>query len=168
MEQNANNSELKDKIASYLTNNTGKIYIFGALLILIVVSTFIMQEINKKRNEKIAEKYIQANFYLNDGKKDLSKKIYKEIIESKNNFYSILALNTIIEKNLEFNEEEILEYFEIVEPLNKQEEQKNILILKKALYLIKIKKVTEGENLLKKLVEKDVKLKSVAQEILKK
>ena len=46
-------------------------------------------------------------------------------------------------------------------------EQKNILIFKKALYLIKIKKDTEGKNLLKKLVEKNTKLKSVAEEILK-
>ena len=84
-----------------------------------------------------------------------------------NSFYSTLALNTIIEKNLEFSEKEVLEYFEIVEPLNKQEEQKNILIFKKALYLIKIKKDTEGKNLLKKLVEKNTKLKSVAEEILK-
>ena len=31
--------------------------------------------------------------------KDKSKEFYEEIIKSKNKFYSILALNTIIEKN---------------------------------------------------------------------
>ena len=31
----------------------------------------------------------------------LNLKIFEEIIESKNKFYSILALNTILEKNLE-------------------------------------------------------------------
>ena len=167
MEQSANNTELKDKINSSLKNNKGKIFTFIVLLILIAVFVFIMEEINKKKNTLISEKYIQASSYLNNGKKELSKKIYKEIIESKNSFYSTLALNTIIEKNLEFSEKEVLEYFEIVEPLNKQEEQKNILIFKKALYLIKIKKDTEGKNLLKKLVEKNTKLKSVAEEILK-
>ena len=167
MEQSADNTELKDKINSSLKNNKGKILTFIVLLILIAVFVFIMKEIKKKTNNLISEKYIQANTYLNNGNKELSKKIYIEIIESKNSFYSTLALNTIIEKNLEFSEEEVLEYFKIVEPLNKQEEQKNILIFKKALYLIKIKKDTEGKNLLKKLVEKNTKLKSVAEEILK-
>ena len=167
MEQSANNTELKDKINPSLKNNKGKIFTFIVLLILIAVFVFIMKEINIKKNNLISEKYIQAGSYLNNGNKELSKKIYKEIIESKNSFYSTLALNTIIEKNLEFSEEEVLEYFKIVEPLNKQVEQKNILIFKKALYLIKIKKDTEGKNLLKKLVEKNTKLKSVAEEILK-
>ena len=167
MEQSADNTELKDKINSSLKNNKGKIFTFIVLLILIAIFVFIMKEIKKKTNNLISEKYIQANTYLNNGNKELSKKIYIEIIESKNSFYSTLALNTIIEKNLEFSEKEVLEYFEIVEPLNKQEEQKNILIFKKALYLIKIKKDTEGKNLLKKLVEKNTKLKSVAEEILK-
>ena len=145
MEQSADNTELKDKINSSLKNNKGKIFTFIVLLILIAVFVFIMKEI-KKKNNLISEKYIQANTYLNNGNKELSKKIYIEIIESKNSFYSTLALNTIIEKNLEFSEEEVLEYFKIVEPLNKQEEQKNILIFKKALYLIKIKKDTEGKT----------------------
>ena len=50
-----------------------------------------MKEIKKKTNNLISEKYIQANTYLNNGNKELSKKIYKEIIESKNSFYSTLA-----------------------------------------------------------------------------
>ena len=60
----------------------------------------------KKKNEIISEKYIQAGLYLSSNEMKNAKKIYEEIIESKNKFYSILALNTILEKNLESNDKE--------------------------------------------------------------
>ena len=69
---------------------------------------------------------------------DKAKKIYEEIILSKNKFYSILALNTIIEKNLIKDKEKILEFFEIVEKSNFKKDQKDLIALKKALYMIKI------------------------------
>ena len=75
MEQSADNTELKDKINSSLKNNKGKIFTFILLLILTAVFVFIMKEINKKKNNLISEKYIQASSYLNNGNKELSKKI---------------------------------------------------------------------------------------------
>ena len=47
--------------------------------------------------------------------KETAQKIYEEIIISKNKFYSILSLNSIIEQNLIFDRDKILEYFEILE-----------------------------------------------------
>ena len=48
----------------------------------------------------ISEKYVKAGILLSNNKNEKAlKNYYEEIILSKNKFYSILALNTIIEKN---------------------------------------------------------------------
>ena len=49
---------------------------------------------------------------------------------SKNDFYSVLALNSLIENNLEENTEEVLGYFELIENLNLSKEKKILLFLK--------------------------------------
>ena len=94
--------------------------------------------------------------------------LYEEIIFSKDEFYSILALNTILEKKLILDEKKILEFFEIVEKENKKNYQKDLLTLKKGLFLLKISKIKEGNNLLKSLVKSNSKLKLIAEEALAK
>ena len=92
--------ELKDRLISIYKKNKFKIYLFlGVILISIIL--FFSYEINKKRNNNLmAEKYIEAGLYLNINEKEKSLKLYQEIILSENKFYSILALNTIVEKKL--------------------------------------------------------------------
>jgi len=94
-------------------------------------------------------------------------KIFREIIMSKNNFYSPLSLYTIIEKNLETNPNEILKYFDIIENLKIEEEQKELILLKKALYLINIDKKKEAISILQKLTKTQSNYKELANEILK-
>ena len=44
-----------------------------------------------------------------------------------NKFYSLLALNSIIDNDLEQNSEEVLELFNIVENTKAEKEQKNLV-----------------------------------------
>ena len=126
-----------------------------------------IQKIEKK-NILISEKYIQAGIYLtNEEKKILKLNLGKAIILSDNNFYSILSLNMILEKNLEKIMKKILKYFRIVESVKLSKEKKNLLNLK-ALYLIKISKNDEGKKILKELEETDSNLKNLFKEILDK
>ena len=92
--------------------------------------------------------------------------MYKEIIISKNKFYSILALNTILEKDLEQDKVKILEYFETIEELNNSTEQLDLINFKKALYLIKISMIDEGNILLRDLIDNNSNLKILAKEII--
>ena len=69
----------------------------------------------KKQNSIVAEKYVQAGISLTLENKEAAKLILEEIIISENNFYSILALNTLIEKNLVTDNAKILKFFEILE-----------------------------------------------------
>ena len=72
----------------------------------------------------------------------------------------------ILEKKLETNSKKILDYFEIVEKLQNKKEQKDLIILKKSLYLIKISQIEKGNELLQKIIDSNSSLKSIAEELL--
>ena len=126
-------------------------------LILFIIITFLSVMIfwnysQNNKNEKVSEQFIKAGIYLASKDSEKSKVIYKEIVFSKNKFYSILALNSIIENDLEKNSNEILKLFNIIENIKITKEQKNLVKLKKALYLKKISKDTEGNKLLEEII----------------
>ena len=167
MEQSLENkSAFKNKLINYYNLNKFKIYTFIIILVLILISFIFLKNYNEKNNILLAEKYIEAGLTLKSEDKEGAKKIYQEIILSNNKFYSILALNSIIEKKLINDKEKILEYFNLLEKSAHSENQKDLIILKKALYLMKNSEVQESENLLKELVNKDSHIRKLAEELL--
>lgn len=167
MDQNTDKKvEFIDKFKLFLIAQKIKIILFLSILVLFLIIFSIMKINQERQNILMSEKFIKANVYLSSGNKEKSKEIYEEIIKSENKFYSILALNTILEKKLENNEEKIINYFEIIQDLSIPHEQKDLLILKKALYLLQISKTEEGKNLLKKLSSSNSYLKQISDQIL--
>ena len=132
MSENIENKiELKDKLISYYNKNK-IIFLIFFLIILIASTIFIFMEKNyEKKNNLISEKYIQAGLLLSSGNIEISKNIYEEIILSENKFYSILALNTILEKNLENDKNKVLNYFKILENIKNQRRCLILSLLKK-------------------------------------
>ena len=162
-----NKLEIKDKIINFFNNNKSKIYIFILILVTSLVLFSFLKLNNEKKNIIAAEKYIEAGIYLgSDNKKDAAIKIYEEIILSGNKFYSILALNTVIEKNLILDKNKILEYFEILEESISTKNQKDLIFLKKGIYLIKNSDIQSGNKILNKLIEENSSLKVLAQELV--
>ena len=157
----------ESRIVEFVKDNKRKILFTIALIILIVFLISFLNLYNDKKNTQISEQYIKGGLLLAEQKNDEANEIFGNIIMSKNNFYSILALNTIIEKNLEKNENKILNYFDIIEKIKNSKEQKDLISLKKALFLLKNSRVEEGNKILKKLIETEFKLKFLAKEILK-
>jgi len=143
--------------------------LFSILFIVIAILSVIifLNYYQNNQNEKISEQYIKAGIHLSSKDNEKSELIYKEIIFSKNKFYSILALNNIIENNLEENSDEILKLFEIIENINITTEQKNLVKLKKALYFKKISRDAEGNELLEEIIADNSIWKEAAMEILK-
>ena len=169
MEQSLDSkAKLKDKLVSFYKSNKIKIYIFTVLLIISIISLIFINYSTNKKNILISEKYIEAGIYLNLNKKDNAKLIYEEIIMSKNKFYSILALNTVIEKELITDTNKILKYFEVLKKSISQKDQLDLLTLKEALYLINASKTQRGHDLLKKLIDKNSPQKSIAEELINK
>ena len=167
MQQNQdNNIEVKNRIIDFLVKNKKLIISFLIIAIVIISSLIFIKIKNEKKNDLISEKYIEAGIYLSNKEINKSIKIYDEIILSKNKFYSILALNALIEKNLIEDKDKMLNYFEIIEDLKIDKDRRDLLLLKKALYLKKYSSSEESEKLLRKLIDTDTKLKEIVEEIL--
>ena len=121
----------------------------------------------KKNNSEISEQFLKAGILLSSNQKNESKNILEKIVLSKNTFYSKLALNILIEKNLIRDEEKVLNLFEIVEKVEKNKDQKDLIIFKKALFLIKNGNKSEGDKILNYLISSNSSVKSLAQDIIK-
>lgn len=116
----------------------------------------------------VAEKYIQAGIYLTSNNKIKATELYEDIILSKNNFYSSLALNKIIEKKLILDKDKIIDYFSVLQKSTSDKNKEDLILLKKALYLIKTSDIENGNDLLKTIIKNNSILKPIAQDILKK
>ncbi len=167
MEQNIDNKiDFKSRVINFYKENKIKIQIFLIAILISLISIALLQAYNEKKNNQISEQFINAGILFTRDEKEKSKKIYEDILKSNNSFYSILALNNILEKDLEKNDTKILEYFDMVEKLQNKKEQKDILKFKKALFLLKKLNNQEAKILLKELIESDSKIKNLAENIL--
>ena len=168
MDQQVDNKiELKDKIVSFFKKNKKKIIVLIIFIVLLIILISTYNIYKEKKNIKISQQFITAGILLSSQDYENSKKIYENIILSKNKFYSNLALNVIIEQKLEKNKEKLLNYFKIVESLDYSKDQKDLILFKKALFLINNQMINEGEDILKNLIKSNSKIKSLAEEITK-
>ena len=161
-----NKINLKDRVISYLKENKRKIILVIIFILLSIFSIISFNIYKLNKNELISEKFIQAKLLLQNENKSEANKILEEIIFSKNKFYSILALNTILERNLIEDRVKIIEYFKLLEKMNIEEEQRDLIVLKKALYLIKHSDKEKGYEILKEISNSDSPIKFLAKEIL--
>ena len=170
MEQNIDSKiDFKSRVINFYKENKIKTQLFFIAIIIFFISITLLQVYYEKKNNQVSELFINAGIFYAHDEKDKSKKIYEDILKSSNRFYSTLALNNIIEKNLENNDDKILEYFDLVEKINKSSENLDLIRFKKCLYLIKIGNKEEGNDLLIKLSEDDnSKYKDLIEEITSK
>ena len=159
--------DFSEKILIFFKEKQRVILITFVTIIGIILAFLTSNYYQNMENEEISEKFIKAGIHLSSEEKNKSKNILIEIVNSENKFYSILALNTIIENDLEESNNEILKLFEIVENLKIDKEQLNLIKLKKALYLIKISKNEEGNTLLNEIISENSIWKDAALEISK-
>ena len=160
--------ELKDAIQSFFNNNKKIFFLFISIVIAMTIALLVWKNNNHKKNILISEKYTKAQLLLSKNEKEAATKRFEEIIFSKNKFYSVLALNAVLEKELIKDKKKILDFFNSIENLSHKEANIDLIHFKKALYFLKDSKSDEANKLLKKLIEKESSLKIIAQEILKK
>ena len=150
-----------------LNKHKTKIILIISIIILGIFLIVFLNIFNEKKNSEISEQFLKAGILLSSNQKNESKKILEKIVLSKNTFYSKLALNILIEKNLIRDEEKVLNLFEIVEKVEKNKDQKDLIIFKKALFLIKNGNKSEGNKILNYLISSNSSIKSLAQDIIK-
>ncbi len=168
MEQNLENkADLKLRMLNFYNSNKVKIFVFIIICFIAVITIFLFEYKKQKNNILIAEKYVQAELQLSANEKENAKKLFEEILLSKNKFYSMLSLNLIIENNLINDKKKILNYFDILQTINYSNEKQDLITFKKALYLIKSLEKEEAEKLLKNLIKKNSQFKFLAEEVIK-
>ena len=161
------NANFSEKVKTFIKKRKKILLLNVSLIIIIFICVIFLQNQKIKLNKLNSEKNIQAGIYLSSKEFNKSKELYREIINSGNEFYSILALNNIIENNLELDEDMMLEIFNEIEKQNFSKEQKNLVKLKKALFLKKHSKEKDGNDLLKEIIDDGSIWKETATKLLK-
>ncbi len=162
------NIEPKSKLLFFAKENKIKLISLICILVLSVFTYLFLKTTNEKKNIIASEQYIQASLLISANENTNALNLLEEIIQKENKFYSILALNKIIEKNLQKDKEKVLNYFKNVEKLSISEDTKDLLKFKKALFLIKNSSEKDGNKLLNDLIDSNSKLKFIAKQILTK
>lgn len=167
MDKELDQKHEKNNFLFLLNKHKTKIILFISIIILGIFLIVFLNIFNEKKNSEISEQFLKAGILLSSNQKNESKKILEKIVLSKNTFYSKLALNILIEKNLIRDKEKVLNLFEIVEKVEKHKDQKDLIIFKKALFLIKNGNKSEGDKILNYLISSNSSVKSLAQDIIK-
>ena len=121
-------------IKNFFKNNSKKIAISVIFVITIVISFFAYDEIKKRKKEKIAVDYNRIIFNTDKYNQNDIKNEMIKIINEKVDTYSTLALYHLIDNNLIDDQNTISDLFDKVISINKDDELKNLIVFKKALY----------------------------------
>tara|TARA_B100002003_G_scaffold194359_1_gene183965 strand:- start:960 stop:1607 length:648 start_codon:yes stop_codon:yes gene_type:complete len=146
----------KSKIKKFY--DSSKILIFSSIFILIIflVSFGFYLESKEKKKILLSENYLQAKIYLEAGNKNKATDILKEVIFANDSTYSALCLFLIINQNLISDYEELSILFNHLLENNKySEEERNLLIYKKALLSSNFVNESELLESIKPLINKE-------------
>mgnify|MGYP001233005763 CR=1 FL=1 len=158
--------DLLELIQSFIARKKKLLIFTISFILVIIVVNLLYKSHQTNKNETISEKYIQAQLLLANKNNQNSYKLFREIILSKNKFYSFLALNNVIDSDLEKDKEEMLNLFKIANDIDMPKEQKDLFKFKKALFLLKSNRDAEAKQLLNELISENSIWKSNAIEIL--
>ena len=125
----------KSRIKKFYESN--KILIFSSILILIILFGSLSFYLEKQERKKIllSENYIQAKIYLENGNKNEALNTLKKVIFANDPTYSTLSFFLILNQNLISDYKEISALYDHLLENNKfEEELRNLLIYKKALF----------------------------------
>ena len=130
-----NKNTRNEKIKNFFINNKNKL-IFGIIILLVgIVSVYIFDkyQINKKQRVSDTFNLVTIEYSENNKEKTTTKLI--EIINEKDPTYSPLSLYFIIDNELISDQKQINELFDIlIDQTSLDDEIKNLVIYKKALF----------------------------------
>ena len=121
-------------IKNFFKKNAKRFLILLITSLIILVALFTFDEFKERKKKKFAEIYNSIIFDTNKYSEIEIKDKMIEIINSKIETYSNLALYYLIDKKLEKNQNEIKNLFDKVISSTKDLEHKNLTIFKKDLY----------------------------------
>ena len=146
----------KTKIKRFYEKN--KILIFSSIFILLIAVASYTFYLDKKEKKKVilSDNYIKAKIYLHNGNKNEAINMLKTIISANDSTYSTLSLFLLLDENLISDKVELTNLFNHVIQNHKSENEiKNLIIFKKALYQSNFVNEKDLIESLKPLINKD-------------
>jgi len=130
-----NSNTRQEKVRNFFVNNKNKIISTIIILVIILVGAYSFDSYKTNKKKEISNKFNSTTLSHSDNTKDLTIQNLVEIISEQDPTYSPLSLYFIIDNKLISNQSEINSYFDIlIEKTSLDEEIKNLVIYKKALF----------------------------------
>jgi len=130
-----NSNTRQEKVRNFFVNNKNKIISTIVVLVIILVGAYSFDSYKTNKKKEISNKFNSTTLSHSDNTKELTIQNLVEIINEQDPTYSPLSLYFIIDNKLISNQSEINSYFDIlVEKTSLDEEIKNLVIYKKALF----------------------------------
>ena len=144
-----------EKIKNFFSNNYKKLISSFILILLVLFSYFGYQEYKKRLKLEIAEIYNQITLkeITIENTNDIEQLV--KIIKEKDPIYSALSLYFIIENNLVNDKKEINNFFDLIIKSQEDDEIKNLIIYKKAMYNADIISENELLNILNPILKSE-------------
>ena len=151
-----------EKYSNFAKKNL-KILIILVIVVFILLCSFLFYKNIKDRNNiKVAEEFTQASILVKQKKIKKSKLLLENIINKNHQFYSPLALYLLIDNNIETESTKIIIFFDkILKNNSLDEENSNLIKIKKAVYLINL----DEENLIIETLNPIINSRSVWRKI---
>ena len=130
-----NKNTRNEKIKNFFVNNKKKLIIAISAIVLIIFGYFIYEDLKKKNKIKLAKRYNLVTIKFISGDKNKFENELIDIVNEKDRTYSPLALYFLIDNNIVNENKKINELFDvIINETSLEEEIKNLIIYKKALF----------------------------------
>jgi predicted negative regulator of RcsB-dependent stress response len=124
-----------EKIRKFFINNKKKLIITVSIILIIIIGYYSIEKSKERTKIKLANQYNLALIDLNPDNKQKTINEMVNVVKSKDPTYSPLALYHLLDNNLLENNDEINILFnELIEKTNLENEIKNLIIYKKALF----------------------------------
>ncbi len=162
-----NKNTRNEQIKNFILKNKKKIILSISIVIFCLISFFIFGEYKKSKKIKISDHYNSLIIEYSETNKDLIKEELIKIINKNDPTYSPLSLYFIIDNILIEDKSKINELFDIVISNGSLENEiKNLLIYKKALYNADDSKENELIEILNPIINSESIWKSHALYLL--
>ena len=130
-----NSNTRQEKVRNFFVNNKNKIISTIVILVIILVGAYSFDSYKTNKKKEISNKFNSTTLSHSENTKELTIQNLVEIINEQDPTYSPLSLYFIIDNKLISNQSEINSYFDIlIEKTSLDEEIKNLVIYKKALF----------------------------------
>ena len=130
-----NSNTRNEKVRNYFIKNKVKIISILLTTVIVLIGAYSFDKYKTNQKIEISDKFNSITITYSENTKDYTVKNLVEIINEKDPTYSPLSLYFIIDNKLISDQGELNSYFDIlIEKTSLDEEMKNLVIYKKALF----------------------------------